>query len=94
MCTLVEKEVLLDTISGTTAFIAYRTPPQADSDDLEECYLLREKLLRSDPEQIDKQEVYEKLDALKAKYEGLPVFSCYLGDYAEEYKKITGNEVI
>lgn len=89
-----EKDVLLDTISATTAFIAYRTPPHTDTDDLKECSHLRYKILSSDPEQIDEQKVYEKLDALKAKYEGLPVFSCYLGDYAEEYKKITGNEVI
>ncbi len=89
-----EKDVLLDTISGYTAFIAYRTPPHTDTDDLEECSLLMDKVLCSDPEQINKQEVYEKLDALKAKYEGLPVFSCYLGMSAEEYKEITGNEVI
>ena len=60
MCTLMEKDVLLDTISGYTAFIAYRTPPHTDTDDLEECSLLRDKVIRSDPEQINKQEVYEK----------------------------------
>ena len=94
MCTLMEKDVLLDTISGFTAFIAYRTLPHTNTDDLKECSDLRYKILSSDPEEINKQEVYEKLDALKAKYEGLPVFSCYLGMSAEEYKEITGNEVI
>ena len=73
-----EKDVLLDTISGFTAFIAYRTPPHKDTDDLEECSLLRDKVLRSDPEQINKQEVLEKIRSLKKKYEDLPVFPCYL----------------
>ena len=78
MCTLMEKDVLLDAISATTAFIAYRTPAYTDTDDLEECSLLMDKVLCSDPEQIDKQKVYEKLDALKAKYEGLPAYPYYV----------------
>lgn len=73
-----EKDVLLDTISGTTAFIAYRTPPHRNTDDLKECSHLMYKILSSDPEQIDKQKVYEKLDALKAKYEGLPAYPYYV----------------
>ncbi len=89
-----EKDVILDAISWTTAFIAYRTPPHRNTDDLKECSHLRYKILSSDPEEIDKPKVMEKLRSLRKKYEGLPVFSCYLGDYAEEYKKITGNEVI
>jgi hypothetical protein len=81
MCTLMEKDVLLDTISATTAFIAYRTPrgpTYTVTEDLKECSHLRYKILSSDPEQIDKQKVYEKLDALKAKYEGLPAYPYYV----------------
>ncbi len=78
-----EKDVLLDAISWTTAFIAYRTPRSPGytvTDDLKECSHIRYIILSSDPEQIDKQEVYEKLDALKAKYEGLPTYPYYLSD--------------
>ena len=93
MCTLMEKDVLLDTISGFTAFIAYRTPPYTDTDDLEECSLLMDKVLCSDPEQINKQNVLEKIRSLKNKYEGLPVFPCYLGEVKDPCKECAENKV-
>lgn len=92
MCTLMEKDVLLDAISATTAFIAYRTPRAPDytaTDDLKECSHLRYKILSSDPEQIDKPKVMEKLRSLKKKYLGLPPIPCYLGYLKDPCKECT-----
>lgn len=83
MCTLMEKDVLLDAISWTTAFIAYRTPRSPEytvTDDLKECSHIRYEILSSDPEQIDKPKVMEKLRALRKKYEDLPAYPYYLSD--------------
>lgn len=37
MCTLMEKDVLIEEVSATAAFIAYRTPLNTKSEDLIEC---------------------------------------------------------
>lgn len=76
-----EKDVLLDAISATTAFIAYRTPRTPTytvTEDLKECSHIRYEILSSDPEQINKQEVLGKLDSLKNKYINLPAYPYYV----------------
>lgn len=42
MCTLMEKDVLIEEVSATAAFIAYRTPSNTKSEDLIECSEIRE----------------------------------------------------
>ena len=78
MCTLMEKDVLIEEVSATAAFIAYRTPLNTKSEDLIECSEIRENLLMTSPQNINKQNILNK--SLKEKYLRLPVFSYYLDD--------------
>lgn len=78
MCTLIEKDVLIEEVSATTAYIAYRTPVDKDSDDLKECSKLRYFLLSNEPEKISMKTTREKIKFLKEKYANLPVYQYYL----------------
>ena len=52
MCTLMEKDVLIEEVSATAAFIAYRTPLNTKSEDLIECSEIRENLLITSPQDM------------------------------------------
>ena len=80
MCTLMEKDVLIEEVSATAAFIAYRTPLNTKSEDLIECSEIRENLLMTSPQNINKQNILNRLKSLKEKYLRLSVFSYYLDD--------------
>lgn len=75
-----EKDVLIEEVSATAAFIAYRTPLNTKSEDLIECSEIRENLLMTSPQNINKQNILNRLKSLKEKYLRLPVFSYYLDD--------------
>lgn len=80
MCTLMQKDVLIEEVSATASFIAYRTPLNTKSEDLIECSEIRENLLITSPQHIDKQNILNRLKFLKDKYLKLPIFSYYLVD--------------
>ena len=64
MCTLMEKDVLIEEVSATAAFIAYRTPLNTKSEDLIECSEIRENLLITSPKNINKQNILNRLKLL------------------------------
>lgn len=78
MCTLIEKDILIEEVSATTAYIAYRTPIDKESDDLKECSKLRYFLLSNELEKINLMTAKEKLQFLKEKYINLPIYQYYL----------------
>lgn len=78
MCTLIEKDVLIEEVSATTAYIAYRMPVDKDSDDLKERSKLRYFLLSNEPEKISIKTTQEKINFLKEKDENLPIYQYYL----------------
>lgn len=79
MCTLMEKDVLMEEVSATTAYIAYRTPKEKITEDLKECSKLHHFLLETQPEDINFDEVINILRRLKEKYLNLPMYPYYIG---------------
>ena len=68
MCTLMEKEVLIEEVSGVAAFIARRVSSDTIPNEIDRCADIRAFLLRTSPENIQKDVVLDELRKLKAKF--------------------------
>lgn len=70
MCTLIEKEVLIEEVSGVAAFIARRVSSDTITipNEIDRCADIRAFLLRTSPENIQKDVVLDELRKLKAKF--------------------------
>lgn len=75
-----EKEDLLLDVSGTTAFVTYRTPVNKTraSSDLSRLADIRDNLLISAPENVSLEDVLNELKTIKEKYVNLPMISDYI----------------
>lgn len=55
MCTLMEKDVLMEEVSGVAAFISERISVENIPYELKRCGAIREFLLSNSPDDIDKE---------------------------------------
>ena len=73
MCTLMEKDVLIEDVSATAAFISNRFLEDSDlPKEFNRCADIRDYLLRTAPQNIDINKVKTELDSMKEKFKSLP----------------------
>lgn len=78
MCTLMQKDVLIEMVANTMAIIDLRTAPTAkDNEDLHYLINLRNSLYSSHHDSIDFQQLSNKVKDIKTKYVNLPVHQYY-----------------
>jgi len=73
MCTLMEKDVLMEEVSGVAAFISERISVENIPYELKRCGAIREFLLSNSPDDIDKESILQELSILKEKFVDMPV---------------------
>lgn len=79
MCTLMQKDVLIELVADAMATINLRTEPDAsDNEDLQYLSALRNELYSSHHDDIDFQVLLNKVKSIKEKYINLPVNQYYL----------------
>lgn len=78
MCTLMQKDVLIEMVANTMATIDLRTAPNAE-DNEDQLYLmnLRDDLYSSHHDNIDFKLLSTRVKSIKEKYIGLPVHQYY-----------------
>lgn len=73
MCSLMEKDVLIEEVSATAAFIFYRTGKECSTKkEFYRCAEINSFLYSNDPEDIDATKIRSELKEIKKKFEGLP----------------------
>ncbi|MFZ7214790.1 hypothetical protein HZ320_00755 [[Pasteurella] aerogenes] len=79
MCTIMQKDVLIEMVANTMATIDLRTDPNAE-DNEDQLYLmnLRDDLYSSHHDSIDFKLLSTKVKSIKEKYIGLPVHEYYV----------------
>lgn len=69
----VQKEVLVEEISATAAFLSQRTPfSEPDKPEFSWCFEIRAEVYKSDPCEIDAVGIRKKLQEIHEKYKDLP----------------------
>ena len=73
MCTLMEKDVLIEEVSATAAFISNRfLDDSALPKEFDGCADIRDYLLRTTPQNIDINVIRRELNTIRAKFIHLP----------------------
>lgn len=73
MCTLMEKDVLIEEVSATAAFISNRfLDDSALPKEFDRCADIRDYLLRTTPQNIDINVIRRELNTIRAKFINLP----------------------
>ncbi|HBO37555.1 MAG TPA: hypothetical protein DD638_02715 [Pasteurellaceae bacterium] len=79
MCTIMQKDVLIEMVADTQAIIAHRTEPASElNEDQKELVGLRSYLYGTSPDKLDFQELSDKVNNIRNKYISLPVNKHYL----------------
>ena len=73
MCTLMEKDVLIEEIAEALAYIGYRTKADEITIEIERLMKVRKRILSSSPEQIDLEEVRKEVKQQKRPYLNKPI---------------------
>lgn len=69
MCSLMEKDVLLEEVSATAAFICRNAPNSgSSSNEFKRCAQIRDFLYLNDPEDIDAKAIRQELSKLKSSF--------------------------
>lgn len=80
MATLMEKDIVLEAVSGVSALISKKVEqpdPYSFNDDEKELHKLRFQLSRLSHEKIDFQAIVSRCKELRAKYEPMPFNALY-----------------
>ena len=72
MCSLMEKDVLLEEVSATASFISRRTPIGEDKPEFLHCSEISAFLYSHVPEDIDAKAIRSELHQIKQKFKNLP----------------------
>ncbi|WP_406029773.1 hypothetical protein [Succinivibrio sp.] len=73
MCTLMEKDVLIEEVSDAAAFISNRfLDDSALPKEFDRCADIRDYLLRTTPQNIDINVIRRELNTIRAKFINLP----------------------
>lgn len=79
MCTLMQKDVLIEVVANAQATISKRTAPNTPrNDDQRFLSNLRDELYSTHPDKIDYQRTLDDVKNIKEKYKNLPIHSHYL----------------
>lgn len=74
MATLMEKDVLIELVAHTTAFI-YRRVHLIDTPEIDFLANLRDKIYSSDAQDLDYKSIVHEVNTLKDKFKDLPLYA-------------------
>lgn len=79
MCTLMQKDVLIELVAKTRSTISLRSAPDSPRND-DQAFLstLRNDIYRTHHDKLDFEKIAAQVKAIKAKYEHQPVNQMYL----------------
>lgn len=73
MCTLMEKDVLIDILAEAIAFVAYREQEGEDTTESIRLMEIRDFIYSSSPEKIDFDKIQKEINELKKPYLNEPL---------------------
>lgn len=73
MCTLMEKDVLIDFLAEAIAFVAYREQEGEDTTESLRLMEIRDFIYSSSPEKIDFDKIQKEINELKKPYLNEPI---------------------
>lgn len=73
MCTLMEKDVLIDILAEAIAFVAYREQEVEDTTESIRLMEIRDFIYSSSPEKIDFDKIPKEINELKKPYLNEPI---------------------
>jgi len=73
MCTLMEKDVLIDILAEAIAFVAYREQEGEDTTESIRLMEIRDFIYSSSPEKIDFDKIQKEINELKKPYLNEPI---------------------
>ena len=73
MCTLMEKDVLIDILAEAIAFVAYREQEGEDTTESIRLMEIRDFIYSSSPEKIDFDKIQKEINELKKTYLNEPI---------------------
>ena len=88
MCTLMEKDVLIDILAEAIAFVAYREQEGEDTTESIRLMEIRDFIYSSSPEKIDFDKIQKEINELKKPFLNKPIV--LLKEYFEKQKETQG----